>query len=611
MNIKKKIKEYKNKFKNKETIKFVDFLEVLLDWLDFLIEKKRISKEEEKILSEYFPKKIFYELDKVSSTEPILEYENLKELLLDETADFLVGITKTGNVRMVDFDSVQFNLYGIFGKEKIASMVEHTRIKLEESIKKQREEKLKEEKKKKDTEVAWLKKINEMPEKELVKLITRTLFEFTPSARTHEERLEAIKKNQEAILIQKNKFHNFEQKIIDATEDAKADAETNVNRQVGRVKMKVEKVSGEFIEKAKEFVSDEGPKKMINEAKERILDGKEKLSVALKDKGKMWERDFGVKIEGAKERITGKTVNLSELGEKRRASISKRAKSELAKAGNMIKSETVQFQSDVDIAKEKFSGKAEQVSEKGMKELGKARGMILKEKSEFVADVDTVKAVFGRKGKEIDEARSDFKGKSEKAAESFILRGDDIESEMYGTILEGKNKFEENREEAKKRFSVKAIEITRKASKHISEKKEKFISGRDSARKRFLVKSEGIKGNEFEPVTLSESNDKSYFTSGTNVAKGKIKKANVTLLNKAKNNRLKMVEEMQRRRELFLYDVRFAQDSIHKHAVQFAEKIAEKREEFETTQEKIIAKHKAKQKAHMIQTLLRTIRSMH
>jgi len=83
------------------------------------------------------------------------------------------------------------------------------------------------------------------------------------------------------------------------------------------------------------------------------------------------------------------------------------------------------------------------------------------------------------------------------------------------------------------------------------------------------------------------------------------------LTESAKLNREKMKEEMMHKRELFLYDVRFAKHNIQEHAKQFSEKIAAKREEFETRQEQITARHKARQKAHIIQNLLRMIRSMH
>jgi hypothetical protein len=607
MDYKFKILEYRKKFNNKDMLKFVDFLELLIEWIETLYEKRRLRKEQEGELMSHFPKNIFEELDKVDGEIGIEEYEKLKDILLEETSELLINVIKTGLVRMVDFDSVQFNLYGIFGKEKIASMVEHARVGLEKIILKQRAKELEEREKREKAEIVWLKKINQMSDKDLVKLITRSLFEFSPSARTNEERLRAISKNQEAILIQKNKFHNFEQKIINATIDAKADAEISVNRQVGKVRRRIDDVSKDFRDKAKEFVSEEGPKKMINEAKERILEGKERLTIELKDKGKLWESEFGVKIEGAKKRIEEETINLSDKGKERRDFIGKRAKNELAKAGDMIKKETSDFQSNVDIAKLKFSGKAEEVLGKGKKELDKAREMILKEKSEFGEDVEEAKVIFDEKGKEIDSARADFKGKSESAAEMFIQRGDDIESEMFDTINEGKKKFEDDRTKAQESFRIRAIEMTEKAGKHITEKKEKFIMGRDSARGRFLEKSEGIIGgdNDFENI------GKIGFNKGAKSAKGKIKKANITMLEKAKSNRLKMEQEMKQKRELFLYEVRFARDKMQKHAEQFAEKVTEKREEFETTQEKIVARHKAKQKAYMIHNLLRTIRGMH
>ena len=72
-----------------------------------------------------------------------------------------------------------------------------------------------------------------------------------------------------------------------------------------------------------------------------------------------------------------------------------------------------------------------------------------------------------------------------------------------------------------------------------------------------------------------------------------------------------MQQRIQQQKDLFIYDTRFAKHRILKRAEQFAGHIAGKREEFAARQQQLVARHKAHQKAQLIQNLLRTIRGMH
>ena len=72
-----------------------------------------------------------------------------------------------------------------------------------------------------------------------------------------------------------------------------------------------------------------------------------------------------------------------------------------------------------------------------------------------------------------------------------------------------------------------------------------------------------------------------------------------------------MQQKIQDRKNLFIYDVRFARHKMKEHAKHFEEHVAGKKEEFAARQYQLIARHKAHQKAHLIQNLLRTIRGMH
>ena len=114
----KKLSQYRKVIKNENTLKFVDFLENLFDWLDKLYKDKRLRYDQEEEL--YIPKEIFQKLDNISPVKlSKKEFNDLKKILLEESSDFIDSVISVGKLKMHDFDLLQFNLYQIFGKEEL------------------------------------------------------------------------------------------------------------------------------------------------------------------------------------------------------------------------------------------------------------------------------------------------------------------------------------------------------------------------------------------------------------------------------------------------------------------------------------------------------------
>lgn len=571
MDHKKKIEEYRLRIKNKITLRFVELLDILLEWINILYKDKRLSFEQKKEVLQYVPKELLESLDKCSPTElSDDEYEELKKITFSETSELINFIIDVGNLRMTDFDLLQFNLYQIFGKDELASMIEEERKHLSETILEKIAKKLEEQEKKKEEKEEYLKKIKGMSQNELNKLIIENMFDFAPSARTPKERAEAIENNQKNVEAQKLKFRNFEIKLKDATEISKIDAQNKVYRQIRNVKQGMEKVTKAFREKAKEFVSEEGPRKMIRNSKANLSKQKERLHGEIKGKGKEWKSHFTIETKAAQSEILHKRAEL--LSEEK---------------------EEKEF-----------------IAKKGETEIQEARERMLGGKAEFEKDVEKAKKVFSGKSGEIDDARVSFIEKRGIAQNKFTKRGYEIEAEMYGVIHKERRRFEKEGKEARAKFNQRAVEISGHAKIYISGKKEKFDTERKAGQEKFLTKAEEIKRKP-KQVKAPELESKEEFITKAEEAKSKIGRQHVALTESAKLNREKMKEEMMHKRELFLYDVRFAKYDIQEHAKQFSEKIAAKREEFETRQEQITTRHKAHQKAHIIQNLLRMIRSMH
>lgn len=676
MDYKKKIEEYRLRIKNKEILKFVEFLDTLLEWIDLMYKFKRLSKRLEKEILQYMPTQTFEALDFISPTElsPAV-YDELKKILLREISELIHAIVLIGNLRMYDFDLLQFNLSQIFKKEEIASMIETARLHLSDVILAREEEKLKEREEKRKAEEEYLKKIRAMPQKELNKLAIRSMFDFTPGARTPEERLDAIQNNKKNVLTQKARFRKFEEKLIDATTEARTDAQSKVYRQIGGVKRGMAEVMNRFREKAKKLASEEGPKKQIRKARDKVLGQKNKLQREIKEKGKDWEENFGVKVKEAQGRILDKEKELIEeikikgkdweenfgrkikhaqkemLKEKKKllkeqkermVYIDKKGKAVFKKARKNVEEKAADFADDVQAAKEKFSGKAEEVLEKGRTEIKAAREMILKEKTEFGEEVEEAREKFSGKAKEIEEAKTGFIEKRDLAEEKFKQRANEVGAEMYGTIYQERKRFEKERLTAQEKFTARANEIKGGMVSYIEGKKGRFAEQRGEAQEKFLGKAKEIQekgtlnmvkgkkrmegfyeqgkrfkekvegfraGRKIEKKTVG-TEAAGRLVSKAEEAKEKIGVAQARMMNRSKGQRKKMEEGIRHRKELFLYNVRFARYNMQEHAKQFAEGIAAKKEEFATKQTQIVSRHRAKQKAHLIRNLLRVIRGM-
>jgi hypothetical protein len=637
VNYQKKLKGYGVIISNKKTLKFVNFLKTLFEWMDILVRDKRLSPEQKKEVLKHAPKKIFEDLDLISPT--VLSqsgYDELK-IVLDEEAMVMINfIVEIGSLRMSDFDLLQFNLYQIFGKEELASMVEHTRERISEKIRGSRSREIEETEKKEKAEQEYFKKIKDMTKEELKKFVVSSMFDFTPSARTPSERLNAIKKNLQRVKDQKLKFRNFEVKLVDATVEAREGAQSKVYRQIRTVKTGMTEITERFREKASVFVSEEGPKKKIKEAGNRIVKAKEKLHDELMYKGKDWEKHFSRETDKAGMRILVQQKKLHKEIKGKGKEWKQHFGSEATKARDKIAGKRKGLDIEINVrgqgwirnfskAADKARGKidkktfnlivAEKQKEKSMKEKGKtelegARERLILGKAYFEEDVETAKGTFSGKAAEIDSARRYFTEKRDFAEHSFLKKGSEAESEIYRTLFKERKRFKKERDEARERFKTRASEIKGQGKAHISGKKEKFAEQKARAGSKFSTRASEIKGQPIMQVTMPEIKGKNNLATTAEQAKGKIEQEHLAMMDTAKVSRDKMMKEVVHRRDLFLYDTRFAKHNIQENAKQFAEKVSAKREEFETRGKQIVSRHKARQKAHLIRNLLRTIRTV-
>lgn len=486
MEEKDKLKKYRLETKDKGVLRLVEALEIVFEWIDILYEKKILRSEQREEISLHLPKEIFAQMDMFYLKKISMEdYEELKRTLLREISELINFIILIGNLKKEDFDIMQFNMSQVFKKEEITTMMEWARKHISDIIEERKESWLEEISKREELREEFLKKISVMPQREINKLIMESMFEFSPGARTPKERIETMINNQKKIELQRTKFRKFEGKLLFATEDARKEAQMNIHTQIGNVRRNIDEVAGIFREKAREFASDEGPKKQLRKARKVILKQKGKLTEEIKNKGKDWEKnfgaktqeaqtrilgrrkelhkeikakgkdwekDFGAEIEKARGRINEQTFKLLAAERKKKRSMKSRALLELGRAKSKMLKGQEKFADDVQTAKRKFHGKAEEVLEKGKKEIFKAKKMVLKEKSDFEEDVEEARDMFSGKGREIDKARDDFIEKRDMARDKFVRRGAEVETEMYGTIHKEKRRFEKEKEEAKTSF---------------------------------------------------------------------------------------------------------------------------------------------------------------
>lgn len=592
MDYEKKIAGYRSRIRNKRTLKFVEFLDIVFDWLDLMVDGKRLDPKQREELQQYLPKEAFEALDRISPTEISEErYEKLKRILLMETSNLLHAVITIGDLRHGDLDLVQFNLASVFHKEDIATMLEWARVHLADTLEERDEKARRENERIERAREAYLRRIKSMPQAELDRLAIANMFDFTPSARTPEERLEAIEKNRAKVGRQMEKFRGFEKRLMDATISARSAAQINVYSQIGKVRDEMATVTDEFREKAREFVSDEGPKRQIRKARGRILDQKKRL-------GTQVER-FGIDVDGYAKRVRStqegilekKDLFAAHIGEKR-ASIAEKGETELAGAKRMMERGKADFEEDVQGAKQMFTGKDE--------EMGKAR-------DDFIEKRDMARDAFLKRGSEVEtemygtlyRETKRFMQERDKARAKFMDRGDAIETEISGELYKGKRRLELGREEARAKFRQKGDEIKSETWQTIRGGGKRFEGEVGKAQTRFRERGGAISTQSPEmPVAPGE-------------AKARLKEGSEAFAGKAITARESMTKDILRRRELFAYDTRFARDRIQRHAKGFREKVAEKKELFGTRGQQLVRRHKAKQKAHLIRNLLKVIRSTH
>jgi hypothetical protein len=670
MEYKKKLSYYRLQTEDKRIIKFIDFLETVFEWIETLLESRRLRDEQKDDIDKNIPKFIFQLLDQAvlhNNKASDSDLNEMKVVLLKETKVCVFFIIRNGNLKMSDFDLLQFNLYQIFGKEELASLIEGARLYLKEvqNRRERRRIKLNLEKIKKEKE--YQEKIKSMTPDELKKFAVSNMFDFTHSARTDIERLASIKNNRDKVRNQKLKFRHFERKLVDATKEAREESQNIVYRKLGEVRRSMNIVTQEFVKKARIFVSEEGPKKKIMGARIMITGRKKKLNKSLEGQGKKWEKRFREQTEIAQgimiikrkqffddmnekaERLESHFENEVTMAQKRinikedkfikdisqkGAEWKSRFKSETQDARHRILGEKGKlnivierkgrqwksgFLSITNTAREKIQDQRLELSDSedfmrdkikriGISELEGAKGLITEGRKYFEEDVESAKANFSEKVDDIGDARNIFKSKRDDAQHRFTDRGVEVENEILSTLDREKGRYISERETARSSFIRRSGEIESYAVKYITGKRENFKRNREIAQGKFIKKSDEIKGKvdyEGEPAYQTKR-----FSSQAVQAKGKIEHGHHTMVEQADINRERMKEEMMHRRELFKYDIRFARHSMEEHAKKFTERIEIVKEEFETRQEQIIRRHKAHQKAHIINNLLRTIRGM-
>jgi hypothetical protein len=596
------INKYRQRFRNKKILLFIDFLETLYEWVERLYELKRFKADSTKEVEDVLPKLILTELNKLPSDDiSEAKYAELKQILLGDTTKLVNAVIAFSDMRLSDFDILQFNLYQIFGKEEIASMVEWARLHLQEEIERKKKEEAAKEVGKKEAWDRYLKHIRSLSDSDLRKRAIKIMFDFTPSARTTKERSDTLTKNRNKIFGHRKTFHKFEEKLIDATVEARAQSELNVYTRMGEVKRHMDVTADKFKKKAAEFASAEGPKKRIGDAREKIQLQSETLKEEMTTVGKEWELNFMIDVASARDKIStaskGLSISLENKGKEWRSQFQK----DIEVAQKKIRAEQTQLY-------EQRTSKGAEIQAHGEEEFEKASLYIGDRKADFSEDIDVARKKFEGKEEEMGEAKDSFIEKRDVAADAFLSRGAEIETEMFGTIYHEKNRFMREREVARAKFYDKGSEIQSKATTHILGRKQDFIGKREEAQKRF-IDARGLiqKKGTLSPTLGGQGSEMAK----ARKARGRVEQANYLMTEEGKKRRDIMQKKIKHQRDQFQYDVRFAQHRIKENSKDFGEKILQKQEEFVSQGAQLVARHKAKQKAHLIRNLLRTIRTTH
>jgi hypothetical protein len=582
-----RVKEIRLRTKNEATLKFVDFLDTLVEWISIIYQAKRLSSEQKKKVDTYLPIKTLEYLSTLSNTEISQEeYNKLKRILLEESTLLVKVIMEVGNLRIHDFDILQFNLYQIFGKEELASMMEWARLKLEKEIEKRREneERLKRESKKKEEE--YHAYIQSLSQDELNHLAYSTVFDFTPSARTPQEHVVAIEKANQTMSRQRIKFSKFESRLQEATEEAHKNSQNIVFRKIGEVRTKANDSAQKFRKKAAFLVSPEGPRKGAEKAQERIRKAEKSTMRRVEESRKNFieaEKMF----TRAQKRIIGKRRELEHAEYERRSFI----------------------------------------REQGMVQVRRGRGMISKAQRHLASEEEGTKTMFAG-AREYLEKSKDHLEKEKVYTEKLFERGREylaVSKEHLQLEQEdfSHRKGEEERRLDKERDRVRALEeklaqTHQSLSLRISEEKERIAGERQKVSSASLkLKDVGIsaqKNIHVVKANLAEQRKgvtgrarKSVNTAGqASVIGGYQEKILKGFLSKKE----KLVSNLTLKKEQLAYDVRFKQYSLQQNAKNQAETMTAKFETFQDTQQKFLSRHRASRKAKMIRSLLKAIRSM-
>lgn len=632
-----------NKLKTDENKDYVEFIDVTLEWLEDLFGVKRWERirmfpsQWNDVKPLLFPRTI----------QLIKKKQPLPDVLFDETTKLLNKIIEIGKVEMVDFNLLQFNLARIFGKN-VDAIIEQVRQTLEAKLSKLGEEKLLKGKEKETMEEAEMQRIASMPEQELRRFIVSQMFDFTPSAQTMEERMEALKGNRKKVAAQKEKFRDFAIKLYEATANARAGAKTRVSMKTGDVKDEVVMVSEKFREKAREFVSEEGFKRDVQEARKRIDKGAvsvsgqmERVRKDFREKARelISEEGFRGRVEDSRRMLIRKKGKLhAAMAEERKLVKSKGAgwkehfKNETGKARGLMLERKKELQ-----LHEKSRSKI--IKSKGEAETSRATRMMLKGKERFSGHVDYRRKNIKAKGDEeiagaaemMLKGKKDFSDEVGNARKLFADTGNEIE-ESRKEIKKGRIEFSGKKGDAKERFGRRAGEVKGLMSSIMHKKGEELKGKRDGAKQKFLQHAREVKeGGSGKMGKMKEGMKRFHEKKGEFKAKGRVLKRRTTpsekttaagsegkrliegglaIMEKAKTARKEMKKKMIHNRNLVELDVRFAQHALKKAANTFMERTEEKNEEFKHRQQTLMARYKSRQKAHMIQSLLRTIRSM-
>jgi hypothetical protein len=588
------INRYREKLKDKEEIKFIDFLETVFEWLDLLVERKRLSRDDLKTLESFLPQKTIKKLDiicvKGSNTENLYQ---LKVLLLSETQKLIDNVINTGRLLMTDFDLLQFNLYQIFGKESLASMIEWARVSLSAKIK---ERKRSDEKKVQDEILKEKKRIDSFKKlslKEQRQLVIKQMFDFTPSARTDSERSIMLSRNRERIVEQRKKFHNFASRLVDAMEEAKKTSQQMIYREMVNVQTDVKSVGKAFQKKAIEIASPEGPIRKVGKAHENILQKSEILQSQLEGVGEKWKEAFRKDVTGARKRITSRQTSLHEDEARLEKQIVSHAEDELSTAVSNLSYHRDEFIQDIDKVKIIFSKRGEEITLHGSTEINTAINYVMAGKQDFIEDVSLAQSKFKGKDKSMIKARDNFTSLRDDAQTEFTNRANEIEGEMYGTIYNKRRNFINKRNLARDRINARSVVLQTDAGTNVLSKRQAFYDNVEVAK------------GKFSKSTISQSTFKNIKS-----AAAPLSKVGIKIMSEGRKRNQIMQKKMQKSRELFAYDVRFAKYEIQQNAQVFMDKILDKQEEFLDRGAQVVARHKAHQKSQLIQNLLRTIRTM-